>query len=242
MMPQTPRPDAVSHATHDRLAVAALAAGDLSGADQIHASTLVETCEACEILVSELHVLAEATRGLPPPVRGVARDFRISPERAVSLARGGHWRRFLRPFGRPGNATIRPLAAMFSTLGVAGLLLAALPLLPLAGGSASMGTADGAADVREAPAAASPDPGTKLLLSPSVGPPNDELVGDAEAGAVSEPTHIDAGGPMQAPETTETPVAEERPDLPTLLVPVSLAFLGAGLGLFILRRAATRLR
>ncbi len=243
MMTRTPPPDAGSHATHDRLAVAALAAGDLSGTDQIHASALVATCEACGILLTELRSIAVATRGLPPPIRAAARDFRISPNQALSLARGASWRRLLRPFGRQGNTTIRPLAAMLSTLGVAGLLLAALPLLPFAGGSASMGTAGGPAEVREAPvevreapAAASLQPEFRLLASPTVDRSGGEFSGDAKAGAVSEPTSGEAADPSPAPD------AAERSDLPAPLVLVSLAFLSAGLGLFLLRRAAQRLR
>ena len=207
-----------------------------------HATERVTTCEDCGNLMAEIRAIAAATRGLPAPVRVAARDFRISPDQASSLARGAGWRRILRPFGRQGFIAIRPLAAMFSTLGVAGLLLAALPLLPLAGGTASMDTVGGGAQVREAPAAASQDPKTRLFPSPTIQPLTDEFTGDAEAGSVSEPTDPEAGGTIQAPETTEPPVAEERPDLPTLLVSVSLLFLGAGLGLFVLQRAARRLR
>ena len=84
-----------------------------------HATELVTTCEACGNLLADIRAIAAATRGLPAPVRVAARDFRISPDRASSLARGAGWRRILRPFGRQGYAAIRPFAATLSTLGIA---------------------------------------------------------------------------------------------------------------------------
>lgn len=260
MMPRTPLPDAGSHATHDRLAVAALAAGDLSGTDQIHASALVATCEACGNLLAEIRTIAAATRGLPAPVRVAARDFRISPDQASSLARGAGWRRILRPFGRQGYVAIRPFAAMFSTLGVAGLLLAALPLLPFAGGTASMDTVGGGAQVREAPTAANPRPEARPPEAAGVdasdgkylganldgagsGPTDGAGTPPIEAGApgpteraVIGPTEDQADGPSQPLETTQST------DPPAPLLLVSLVFLSAGLGLFLLQRAARRLR
>ena len=206
-----------------------------------HATELVTTCEACGNLLAEIRAIAAATRGLPAPVRVAARDFRISPDRASSLARGAGWRRILRPFGREGYAAIRPLAAMFSTLGVAGLMLAALPLLPFAGGTASLDTVGGGAQVREAPAAASPEQEFRLFASPTVEPLSGEFSGDAEAGAASEPTDGELAGASQAPAATEA-LAKERSEPPAPLLPVSLVFLGAGLGLFLLQRAARRLR
>jgi hypothetical protein len=241
MMPRTRLPDAGSHATHDRLAVAAFAAGDLSGAAVTQATELVTTCEDCGNLLAEIRTIAAATRDLPAPVRVAARDFRISPDQASSLARGAAWRRLFRPFGRQGYAAIRPFAATLSTLGVAGLLLAALPLVPFAGGTASMDTVGGGAQVREAPTAAGPEQEFRLFASPTVEPVSDEFPGDAEAGAASEPTDGELGGAIEAPAATEV-LAKERSDPPAPLLLVSLVFLGAGLGLFLLQRAARRLR
>ena len=117
-------PDAGSHDRHDRLLVAAAAAGDLAGPELARAEALLATCPDCRVLHAELLAIATATRHLPAPVRPPAMDFRITPDRAAELARGGLWRRLLRPFGRPGSGTIRPLAAAFTTLGLAGLMLA----------------------------------------------------------------------------------------------------------------------
>ena len=206
-----------------------------------HATELVTTCEACGNLLADIRAIAAATRGLPAPVRVAARDFRISPDRASSLARGAGWRRILRPFGRQGYAAIRPFAATLSTLGIAGLLLAALPLLPFAGGTASLDTVGGGAQVREAPAAASPEQEFRLFASPTFEPLGVEFSDDAEDGAASEPTDGESGGAIQVPAATET-LAKERSDPPAPLLPVSLVFLGAGLGLFLLQRAARRLR
>lgn len=236
MTSRTPRPDAGSHATHDRLAVAALAAGDLSAPDLTRSSDLVAACPDCGDLLAEIRSIGTATRHLPPRTWVAPRDFRISADQARSLARGAGWRRILRPFGRQGNAAVRPLAAMFSTLGVAGLLLAALPLLPFAGGTASVDTVGGGAQVREAPSAASLQPEFRLLASPTVDPAGDDFSGPAKAGAESEPTS------GEAVDTSQPPEVEERTDPPAPLLLVSLVFLGVGLGLFLLQRAARRLR
>lgn len=236
MTSRTPRPDAGSHATHDRLAVAALAAGDLSGPDLIRTRAVVAACPDCGNLLAEIRSIGTATRHLPPGTWVAPRDFRISPDQALSLARGAGWRRILRPFGRQGNAAVRPLAAMFSTLGVAGLLLAALPLLPFAGGRVSQDAAGGSAQVREAPAAPSLQPEFRLLASPTVDPSGDDFSGPAKAGAESEPTSGEAA------DTSQPPEVEERSDMPAPQVLVSLVFLSAGLGLFLLQRAARRLR
>jgi len=132
-------PDAGSHDRHDRLLVAASAAGDLGGSDLARAEALRTTCRDCRVLHAELLAIAAATRHLPAPVRPPAMDFRITPDRAIELARGGLWRRLLRPFGQPGSGAIRPLAAAFTTLGLAGLMLATLPNLQLGGSSAGAG-------------------------------------------------------------------------------------------------------
>ena len=133
MTTRTHRPDAGPHDTHDRLLIAARAAGDLTGRDLDRAEVLLAACDRCRALLEELRAIAAATRHLPPAPRPPALDFRLTPDRAAALARGRGWRRFLRPFGRTGIGAVRPLAAAFTTLGVAGLLLAALPMLPFAG-------------------------------------------------------------------------------------------------------------
>ena len=112
---------------------------------------------------------------------------------------------------------------------------------PFAGGSASLDAVGGGTQVREAPAAASPEGEFRLSASPTVEPLSDEFSGDAEAGAASEPTDGELGGAIQEPAAPEA-LAKERSEPPAPLFLVSRLFLSAGLGLFLLQRAARRLR
>ena len=162
-------PDAGSHDRHDRLLVAAAAAGDLSGRELARAEALLTTCSDCRALHVELLAIAAATRHLPAPVRPPTMDFRITPDRVAELARGGLWRRLLRPFGRPGSGTIRPLAAAFTTLGLAGLMLAALPSIQLGGSGAAPGTY-----VETPPDSGEPEQAPAATAAPAVESPRDE--------------------------------------------------------------------
>lgn len=243
-----------AHPAHDRLLIAALAAGDLAGRELERAEALVRTCTDCRTLRADLRGIAMAARTLPPAPSPPGLDVRVTPERAAALARGGLWRRLLRPFGRSGSGAIRPLAATFTTLGVAGLLLAALPMLPLAGGAASL---PGAPDTQETRAAAyatgAPEaapPGD----APSAQPVDDGAIGAAEgspsievksSGAPDAPAGQGTGG-QGAPDGGSGPGRDaadfQGPGGPMPIALVSLGFLGAGLGLFLLRRAALRHR
>ena len=267
-----PAPVTGAHRDHDRLLISAHASGDLSGRDLAAADALLATCGECRALHADLRALAAATRDLPPPARVGNRDFRIPPERAAVLVRGGLWRRLLRPFGRQGGAS-RPLAMAFTTLGVAGLLLASLPTLQLAPGGASRATApeftNAAPEVTNERDAAQ---ATAVLES---APPFDTSGGaeyqptDEGSGAGARPTalpvaesagagagaspqppgeSVGAGGDPKAQPTgdstggEELAIAADGPSGPSPLVLLSVAFLAAGLGLGILRVAALRLR
>ena len=263
-----PAPPTGAHPNHDRLLISAHAAGDLAGRDLATADALLAACEDCRTLHADLRAIASATRDLPAPASASARDFRIPPERAAVLVRGGFWRRLLRPFGRPGGAS-RPLAMAFTTLGVAGLLLASLPTLQLAPGDASRATAPEVTnerDAAQATAAVDTAPpfdtsggaeyqpsgqGTGVGARPTALP----VVASDGAGAGGpkvQPTGESAGSGTGAGATAE-PTAESGgvPELamatdgssgPSPLVLLSVAFLAAGLGLMILRVAALRLR
>jgi hypothetical protein len=118
------------HDDHDTGLVAALAAGDATGADRDHATELVRTCPACAALREDLVLLAAATRALPAPRR--TRDYRLSEAQAARLRPAG-WRRLLAPFAAPRFRFAAPLGTAMATLGVAGLVLASLPgALPMA--------------------------------------------------------------------------------------------------------------
>ena len=117
-------------------------------------------------------------------------DFRITPERAAELARGGLWRRLLQPFGRPGSGAIRPLAAAFTTLGLAGLMLAALPNIQLGGSSAGdrylspIGQAVESRDMtpEQAPAATSESATGALRDAVSLAPTDGDIAAELTTG------------------------------------------------------------
>lgn len=238
----TTRPQG-SHDAHDRLLVSAHAPGDLTGRDLELAEMLLASCGECRTLLEDLRAIAAATRSLPPAPRPATRDFRLTRDRATSLARGGWWRRSLRPFGRQGNPALRPLAAALVTLGLSGLLLAALPMLPLGG----------AATYLAAPAGPSGTRGLDherygvLVVSPGPTVGALDLTAQEPAVAAVPSTPVPSvGAPDIATQAAGNAVKgghePEAPDGPAPLVLLSLTFLGAGLGLLVLRTAALRLR
>jgi len=268
MTTRTNGPDAGSHDTHDRLLIAARAAGDLSGPELARSASLLATCPDCRALHDELRAIAAATRDLPPPMRPATLDFRIPPERAAVLARGGLWRRLLRPFGRSGSGTIRPLAAAFTTLGLAGLMLATLPTLQLGGAGASVYLATSAES--EAPRDAQAPTFEPEIVAPGdaaspVASERDTAGGESTfdtagglgpltptadgKGAVPSPvTNAEGSGNGGAPTDGgdegdgRTAGVTDGSGGPTPLTLLSLALLGAGLGLFLVRQVALRLR
>ena len=124
-----------SHAAHDTLLIAALAADDLTGAARSDAEARLAACPDCAALHADLVAIAAATSTLPAPVR--PRSFTLAPEQAARLA-PSPWRRLLGGLRNP-TGLARPLAATFTTLGIAGLLLTALPAIGPIGLGASSG-------------------------------------------------------------------------------------------------------
>ena len=90
-MPHVSEFHALPHDRHDRLVVAALAAGDLAGNDRDQALALTASCADCARLHADLIAIARATATLPPPIAATGRDFRLTPAQAADLRRTG-WR------------------------------------------------------------------------------------------------------------------------------------------------------
>ena len=135
--------DSEQHAQHDPLLVVSLAAGDLTGAERDLATSLVADCAECATLQDDLLAIARATAALPTAVR--PRDFQLTPEQAARLRPLG-WRRFVAAFASPRLAMTRQLGIGLTTLGLAGLLVSALPTVNLGmGGAASASSAPAAA-------------------------------------------------------------------------------------------------
>lgn len=135
--------DFEQHAQHDPLLVVSLAAGDLTGAERDLATSLVTDCGECATLQDDLLAIARATAALPTAVR--PRDFQLTPDQASRLRPLG-WRRFAAAFASPRLAMTRQLGIGLTTLGLAGLLVSALPTVNLGmGGAASAPSAPAAA-------------------------------------------------------------------------------------------------
>ena len=146
-----------THAQHDLLLVASLAAGDLAGADRDHAATQIASCPDCATVHDDLIAIARATAALPPAV--APRDFRLSPEQAAALRPVG-WRRLVAAVGGSRPMMSRQLGIGLATIGLAGLLVSTLPSIQF--GNAGAGTAAAPAQPAEqaAPAAAAAGSGS----------------------------------------------------------------------------------
>jgi hypothetical protein len=106
-----------SHARHDRFAIV-----DAIGGGAIPST--IGTCPACSALHIDLMTLQLAVRAAWTPRR--ERDLRLTVAGAARLQRG-RVRRLLETIGTPRDALTRPLALSFTGLGLAGLLLMAVP-------------------------------------------------------------------------------------------------------------------
>lgn len=249
----------LDHPTHDLPLVAAHAAGDLLESDRTRAEALLQSCPDCADLHRDLLAIAAATPSLPAPAART-RDFQLTPEHAVRLRRGSWLRAALRPFGATRSA-VRPMAAAFTGLGIAGLLVAAA-LPGLAGGSAATigperDTTSGAA-YPAATAAAAVAPGAPVPQAGAPSPfPGDDAI-NAHGSGVPQATDTAA----KAGSTTATggefgisggqdgsvggvasgPGDASASSPPNLLALGSLALLAIGLVLFGLRFAGRRVR
>ena len=130
-MPNVRSVTPTDHDHHDSMLVAALAADDLAGTDRDQALGLIGSCSDCAALHDDLQAIARATATVPPPLSGLTRDFRITPEQAGRL-KPKAWRRILRGLAIP-PAIAAPLGVGLATFGLFGLLIGNLSL----GGSAA---------------------------------------------------------------------------------------------------------
>jgi hypothetical protein len=121
------------HDRHDRVLLARFAAGDAYPSEQTEAQKLVDGCAECAALATDIRLIAARTADLPQVTR--PRDFRISPEQADKL-RGSWFDRVMRNFASPGWGVARPLAGAAMAIGLALVVVGALPLGNLRGGPA----------------------------------------------------------------------------------------------------------
>jgi hypothetical protein len=181
------------HAQHDLDLIAGHAAGDLSESDLSRADLLLASCTVCADLRRDLVAIAAATRSLPAPI--APRDYRLTEAQAADLRRGGLITSLLRPFAAPRSA-VRPVAMAFTSLGLAGLLVANI-LPALLGGFGSAGAAlapqagPGGLTAEEAATAAPAAPAASAGSAPmtvSGGPKATDERGNVNFGPAGQPT------------------------------------------------------
>jgi hypothetical protein len=112
------------HASHDRLLVAAHVAGDTTPQEGDRAAALLAVCPHCRDLAADLASIALASRALPAPER--TRDFRLSPEQAARIRNRSIPDRVAAALLAPRGVG-RALAPTLMTLGLAALMVSALP-------------------------------------------------------------------------------------------------------------------
>ena len=191
----------VDHTAHDALLLAALASGDvLEPADRSRADDLVRGCPDCALLLADMTAIREATTDLPAPPR--RRDFRLTHGDAARLRPSG-WRRVLSGFGSPRARLTGPAALGLATLGVAGLLVATIPSVPLAGSTSLDATGAGAAaDTLTGPEGVSPEAPTALAL-----PAPSEAATSPGAERAAEPQATDGKAAPEVAAPAEEPGA-----------------------------------
>jgi anti-sigma factor RsiW len=246
------------HETHDRLLVASLVDRTISDTERARAEAQLTGCTACAQLHEELVALAAATRALPVPAR--TRDFTLTPAEAARL-RGSPWRRLIAAIGSTRDVFSRPLAIGLTTLGVAGLLVATVPMPFMAGGAtaeralAPIGAATEDSTARSAPgddfaaqSSAAPLPGESGPAMAATGP-SAEPSGVAEAAPEDlEPDVLFQGGetsPLPGEPDANRNLYQTGFDTsgsgPSPMFIVAGLLLLMGLGLFGLRWTARRL-
>jgi anti-sigma factor RsiW len=252
-----------NHEAHDRLLIASLVDRSISDSERSIAERQLNACPACAQLREELVALAAAMRALPVPAR--KRDFTLTRADAPRLRVSG-WRRLVAAIGSTRDVFSRPLAIGLTTLGLAGLLVATVPMPFGTGGATSaerllpIGAAednsDGSATGEEFP--------TQALEAQPV--PEESGPAVAAAGPSAAPSGAGEAAPDPSPgdlapdvlfEGGDTSPLPGEPDsgrnlssvgfendggfMPSLMFLVAGLLLLTGLGLFGLRWAARRL-
>ncbi len=230
------------HARHDALLIAAHAAGDLEGVERSRAEQLVAACHECTALERDLRAIALATTAANLPVPPRPRSFTLEPTDAARIRPSG-WRGLIRRFASPDLSFTRPLAAGLTTLGLAGLLVAAMP-----GGLSSLGGSAAAPMALPSTAAAAPSrlsqqpPGVPEATVGIAGEPSSSGVpaarpsasgdiaaepslstggGEAFSASPSRQNGVDAASPRPAPSDVHVaPVVTPRSDADVPWLPI----------------------
>jgi hypothetical protein len=118
------------HARHDALFVVRLLDADLSSSEEERARHLVDSCDQCALLLSQVTAIARATATSLPTTRRT-RDFRLTDEDAARLRRStlAAW---LDRLGRRPTLVLQPLAGALVVVGLLMAVVSAPGILPFA--------------------------------------------------------------------------------------------------------------
>jgi anti-sigma factor RsiW len=253
-----------NHETHDRLLIASLVDRSISDTERARAEAQLTACAACAQLHEELVALAAATRALPVPAR--IRDFTLTPADAARL-RGSPWRRLIAAIGSTRDVFSRPLAIGFTTLGLAGLLVATVPmpfgtggatsaeraLQPMGAATEDSSTGSGSGENFAAQASGAPAPQESGPAMAATGPTSAPSVASEAAPAASPgdlaPDVLFEGGetsPLPGEPEAGANLFQRDVDASTTFAPSEMFIVAGlllllGLGLFGLRWTARRL-
>lgn len=214
------------HTDHDVELVAASISDGLTAAEHATVTDLLAACSACRELAADLRALAAATVALPVPPR--RRDYRITAEQAARLRPVGV-RGILVALGSRRFSFVAPLGTALATLGIVGLLVAAIPG-PLAGGAAlrtTEGSGNGEMQLQAAPA------GSDTQAAPG----SEAAVPDAEPGPGGAPENDEGIAPSLS--TLAAELGQARGGDAVLVIGSGAAFL-VGVALLALRRTGRR--
>ena len=249
-MTDSRRTERTDHAAHDLDVLAAAADRNVDDTTRIAAERQVAECRDCAALFADLRLISSGLAGLPKELT-VARDFRITPERAAKLRPAG-WRGALRGLFGSGPS-LRPFASALTTLGIAGLLLTvALPGVIGGLGGASAGAAplterilstvgssvggggkanDGGSPVPPVPAGVAASPTTDRYAV-HASPAANQFNSQPSAAAYQPGVTDSSGSPIPATEVAQAPLP-----VAGILAAISLGVLLLGLVLLVRSRA-----
>ena len=175
-----------AHSTHDLELIAALVAGDLTGAEAARAETLVGSCADCALIADDVRAITASVQGIGSAfaVVGVRapRDFRLTTADAARI-KGGAGFRFAQAFAP--RSWMRGAGIALATFGLVGILISAVPLNFL-GAAGSAGAAPSSAPNDQGYTAASLGPlqpapnATSAAIKASIQPERELAVSGAE--------------------------------------------------------------
>ena len=229
------------HADHDLLLLASAVDRDADATLRAAARFQVESCPDCAATFADLQAASVALAAMPRSAP-IPRDARISPEVAARIRGDRGWRRALRWVRNPSLPNTRPLAAAFTTLGLAGLLLTAfLPggiAVGLGGGGAAadrslLSTVGAAVPPHTSPEGA----GEQTTSKDNASPARNEYSSNGAPGLNAGPSPAD-GFRQQDNNPTDTSGTPNPLSIP--IGGISVALLAIGLVLFAVRIVVRR--